>query len=143
MRARKAKAPAETWTGQTLMPHAPKSGRVESEASVLKRVMEALWAAGGVEVMRNNVGGVSKSGRFIRYGLGKSSSDLVCIVAPYGRWLCLEVKRGDGGNGVEEEDQRVWLTKMRNFGAVADFCTTPERALELVAEARKEPTWKP
>jgi hypothetical protein len=132
-RARKVK---EDWKGQTLMPHAPKSGRIESEASVTKRVLEALWAVGGVHVMRNNVGAVKKAGRYIKYGLEKSSSDLVCIVAPYGRWLCIELKRGDGGNGVEEVDQRVWLEKMRRYGAVADFCTSPERALELVELAR-------
>lgn len=136
MRARKVR---EDWRGQVLMECAPVK-RVEPEASVLKRVQEALWAVGGVHVMRNNVGAIKKGSRFIRYGLdGKSSSDLVAIVAPFGRWLCIECKRGDGGNGIEEKDQLVWLEKMRRYGAVAGICTTPEQALALVEEARRPP----
>lgn len=137
---RRARKVAEAWNGQVLMPHAPKSGRVESEASVVKRCLEAIRAAGGVHAMRNNVGAIKKGGRFIRYGLEKGSSDYCCIVAPWGRWLCLEFKRGDGGDPTEK--QIAWLAKMRNYGAVADFCSSPERALELLAEARLPPEWQ-
>lgn len=138
MRARKVR---EDWRGQVLLECAPKhTGRVEPEASVVKRSLEVLWAAGGVHAMRNNVGAIKKGSRFIRYGLEKGSADYICIVAPYGRMLCLEFKRGDGGE--EADDQIAWLAKMRNYGAVADFCSSPERALELLAEARKPPEWQ-
>lgn len=137
MRATSKRKPDFEWTGQIVMPVVgKKKAKVEPESSVLKRVTEALWAAGGVHVMRNNVGAVKKGQRFIRYGLEKSSSDLVAIVAPHGRWLCIECKRSDGGNGVEEVEQNIWLTKMRGYGAVAGICTTPEDALLLVALAR-------
>jgi len=137
-KSRKKRSP-EDWRGQIGMGVGEQKRRVEPEASVLARVKEALWAVGGVHVMRNSVGGVKKGSRFIRYGLEPSSSDLVAIVAPYGRWLCIECKNSAGGNGVEEVEQAKWLAKMRTYGAVAGFCTTPEQALALVEEARRAP----
>lgn len=102
----------------------------EPESSVLRKVQEALWAAGGVHVMRNNAGSHRRK-KPIEVG----SSDLICIVAPYGRWLCIETKRPKGGT--EADHQKTWLTKMRNYGAVAGFVRTPEEALELLAQAQK------
>lgn len=130
VRARKVK---EDWRGQTLMPHAPKKGRVEPEASVLDRVMRALEACPGVKVMRNRIGFDRRAMR--HYGLGTGSSDVLCIVAPYGRALWIETKRGDGGKVSDE--QEAWIEEQRALGCVADVCVTPEHALLLVVEARK------
>lgn len=124
------------WTGQVVIAGAGrKKAKAEPESSVLRRVTEALWAVGGVEVMRNNVGAIKKGARFIRYGLAVGSSDLVCIVAPHGRWLCVEVK--DSAGGEVSEAQTKWLEKMRLYGAVTGIATCPEDALALVLEARK------
>src|SRR5262245_52685275 len=101
--------------------------RLEPESSVLRRVQEALWACGGVHVMRNNVGAIRKGKRYIKYGLGVGSADIVAIVAPHGRWLCVETKRAKGGKATEE--QARWLEVMRRYGAVAGICRTPEEAL--------------
>lgn len=120
--------------GQSLMPHAPKKERVESEASVLARVKQTLEAH-GVCVLRNTVGFTLYMGRGITYGLGKGSADLVCIVPPLGRWLCVETKRPKGGKLTPEQEK--WLADVRRFGAVSGVATCPEEALELLAEARK------
>lgn len=102
----------------------------EPESSVLRKVTEALWAVGGVHVIRNNAGSHRR-----KKPTEIGSSDLFCIVAPYGRWLCIETKRPKGGK--EADHQKAWLQKMRNYGAVAGFCRTPQEAIALVAEARK------
>lgn len=84
--------------------------------------------------MRNRAGAVRKSRGMIRFGLEVGSADLVCIVAPHGRWLCIETKRPK--NSKTAEAQTKWLEKMRTYGAVAGVCKTVEEALALVELAR-------
>lgn len=127
-------AAAIDWTGQGHLAVGERVQRVEPESSVLKRVQEALWAVGGVHVMRNNVGAIRKGRRFIRYGLGVGSADVVAIVAPTGRWLCIETKRPK--NSKETEAQTRWLEMVRRYGAIAGVCRSPEEALALVEQAR-------
>ena len=131
------KKPVEDWTGQIYFEQvAPKAKRVPPEKVVLDQIRLAVATAGGVHVMRNNVGAFKLSGgRFFRAGLEKGSSDLVAIVAPYGRWLCLEVKRPKGSRF--EDGQREWLAKMARYGAVVGAVSTVEEALALVARARR------
>jgi hypothetical protein len=133
-RRTRAGEPKTDYRGQVTMPHAPKSERVESEAELMKRVVHVLEMS-GVCVLRNTVGFTLYMGRGITYGLGKGSADLVCIVPPLGRWLCLELKRTKGGKVTPE--QEAWLAGVRKYGAVAGVVRSPEEALELLAEARK------
>lgn len=134
MRAASKRKPDVEWTGQVVMAVVgKKKAKVEPESSVLKRVTELLWTLGGIEVMRNRIGFDRRACR--HYGLGTGSSDIVCIVAPFGRWLCVETKRGDGG--VVSNDQETWLAKMRTYGAVAGVAITNEEVLALVALARQ------
>jgi hypothetical protein len=135
--SRAARKPREDWTGQTLMRHAP----IESETSVLGRIHLAVAAVGGVHVMRNNVGGMKSAGRFVRFGLGVGSSDLVAIVAPHGRWLCLEIKRPEKAKTDPKrlEDQRRWREMMARYGAVVGEVRTAEEAIALALEAKLAP----
>lgn len=135
MRARKR--PAVDWRGQAHLDVGARVVPVEPEASVLQRVQEALWAFGGVLVMRNTVGATRAGRRYITYGLGVGSADIVAIVAPYGRWLCIETKRPKGAKATDE--QEAWLRKVRAYGAVAGVCRSPEEAIALVYEARRPP----
>lgn len=128
MRARKLRTDS---IGQVEMPHRP----TEPESSILARVRLAVATAGGTHVMRNTVGVFKTSGRFVRAGLEKGSSDLVAIVAPYGRWLCIEVKKPKHSRF--EDGQREWLAMMESFGAVAGAVSTVEEALVLVEKARR------
>lgn len=122
------------WRGQALLPGAPKKLAVESEASLLRRVVAALRAHGCC-VMRNTVGFHLYMGRGITYGLGKGSADLVCIVPPLGRWLCVEVKRSAGGEVSAEQEK--WLADVRRYGAVSGVVRSVEEAVALLEEARR------
>lgn len=123
------------FTGQVHLAVGSKVVPVEPERSVLARTIEMLQKYGGVHVMRNNVGLYKKGRHWIRYGLGNGSSDVVAIVAPYGRWLCVETKRGKGGK-LEPEQER-WLSWMRTYGAVTGVITNPSDVIALVDEARR------
>lgn len=122
------------YKGQKHMPFS-KPKRIEPESSVLARVMAALKAQPGVLAMRNTVGSTRTVGGYITYGLGRGSPDVVAIVAPMGRWVCIEVKRPKDSEA--EEHQVAWLDRARELGAVAGVCRSPEEALALVEEARK------
>lgn len=117
-----------------LVSESPEKRDAEGEASVLKKVKHALETCGGVYVMRNNVGAGKRKGFYVKYGLDVGSADLVAIVAPYGRWLCVETKRPKGNEATEAQEK--WLRKMRGYGAVVGVCRTAEEALRLVQIAR-------
>lgn len=123
------------WRGQVGLDVGEKRRKAEPEASVLERTQEIMSKWGGVYVMRNTVGFVRKGKRGITYGLAKGSSDLVAIVAPYGRWLCVETKRGDGGK--LEPHQERWLRWMKTYGAVTGVIDNPNDVIALIEEARQ------
>ena len=125
----------EAWNGQICMEHLPPRARVESESALQKRVMVALATAGAC-VWRNNTGAVKKGARWIKYGLEKGSSDLVCL-APNGRAVFVEIKRAKYGH--ISEDQKRFLEKCRRWGAIAGAVTSVEEALALYEQACKPP----
>ncbi len=97
---------------------------------MLRKVQDALGACGGVHVMRNNAGPLRR-----KFPLEPGSSDLFAIVAPYGRWLCIETKRPK--NPKEEEHQAKWLDKMRRYGAVCAVVRSPDEVYQWVELARR------
>lgn len=119
------------WRGQVTMDHAPVQ-RVEPEASVLARVMRALEEIPGCLVMRNRIGYDKRARR--HYGLGTGSSDVLCVVAPYGRVVWIETKRGDGGR--VSDAQKKFIEQQIELGAVAGVCTSPEEAIALIERAK-------
>lgn len=128
------------WTGQKRMPFNLSRAVVELEKSLQSRIHMAVAAAGGVMVMRNNVGLVKKGPHWIRYGLGNGSADLIAVVAPWGRFLGIEVKRTKGSK--VREDQERWLAVIRRYGGVTGIAKSVEDALRLVEEARQPPEWQ-
>jgi len=82
----------------------------------------------------NNAGGYDETKK-IRYGLGKGSHDLVCVLAPWGRWFCIEVKTGTGR---PRPEQKRWHELMGRFGAYTCVCWSVEEAEEHLEKARKE-----
>src|ERR1700722_3134800 len=92
---------------------------VEREAAVQRDVELAIGAEPDVLLLRNQVGlarELDEDGRerFMRYGLGIGSPDLVAILAPRGRWFALECKRpGENPTPEQRRAQAIW----RRFGA--------------------------
>ena len=111
-RARKPKAPLE---------------------SVIKAEIRAAVIAEGVLAWVHNV-----DNRMMHTGLGLGTSDLVCVVPPYGRFLGIEIKRPGYAPSDVSDNQRAWLAVVRQFGGVSGIATNVTEALALVSEARQE-----
>lgn len=105
-----------------------------SEMAVLRRILEAC-ARGEVRLFRNNVGALEdKTGRVVRYGLCKGSSDLIgyrsVVVTPemvgqrVAVFVALEVK--DRGRLTAEQAQ--FLEVVRRAGGIAAEARSVEDA---------------
>jgi hypothetical protein len=67
-------------------------------------------------------------------GLGEGSADIVGLLAPMGRWFCLEVKMP----GKEAEPhQAAWLQNVRSLGGFAAVVHSIGEAEEALVRARK------
>ena len=105
----------------------------------MEEIHLALGKLPDVVVFRNHVGAgrVERddgSAQFQTWGLHPGSSDLVCIVAPYGRWLCIEVK---SPTGRETAQQHAFRSLMARFGSVCGIARSVSDALALVGRARQ------
>lgn len=100
------------------------------ESPIQAEIEAALGAEPDLLLLRNTVGHVKyydeKTGepRYVTYGLGKGSPDLVGILG--GRWFCLEIKvPGEEPDPHQEKCHATW----RAFGAFV-------MAVHSVGEAR-------
>lgn len=99
-----------------------------SEANILNDCMIALSKAGAT-VWRNNTGALQdKTGRLVRYGLCKGSSDIIGI-CPDGRFLAVEVKNS---TGQVRPEQVVFLDAVRSKGGRAGVARSVEDALRIL-----------
>lgn len=109
--------------------------KVEKEAPIKARIRAAVIDAGCI-VWVHDV-----DYRLGKTGLGKGTSDLICIVPPLGRFLGIEVKRPGYSPSDVSDDQRSWLAAVRKFHGVSGIATNEAEALALVAEARQQFTF--
>ena len=104
----------------------------ELEQPIKKRIQAALRDAGHACWIHNI------DNRSMHTGLdSRGVSDLICIVAPLGRFLAIEVKRPKSSPSDVTPDQRCFLPAVRKFGGVSGIATNVEEALLLVEEARR------
>ncbi len=103
----------------------------ERESPIKARIRSAVIEAGCI-VWVHDV-----DYRLGKTGLGRGTSDLICIVPPLGRFLGIEVKRPKYSPSDVREEQRCWLAAVRQFGGVSGIATCEAEALALVAEARQ------
>lgn len=98
------------------------------ETVIQGRIMEALSVAGCL-VWRNNTGALpdGRTGRLVKYGLCKGSSDIVGI-APGGIALFIEVKTPKGKATIEQER---FIAACLSKGARAGVARSPEEALKI------------
>ena len=119
----------------------PAPSASKPEAVILREIMIAIGAEPDVLLMRNQVGAVERfdertnTTRVERYGLGVGSADLVAILAPSGRWFCLEVKSATGS---VEPEQTKWHERARGFGAFVAVVRSAEEARAALERARRE-----
>lgn len=104
----------------------------EKEAPIKARIRAALIDAGCLVWVHDIDYRLGKT------GLGKGTSDLICIVPPHGRFLGVEVKRPGYSPSDVRSDQRAWINAVRKFGGVAGIATNVAEALALVEEARQQ-----
>jgi hypothetical protein len=108
----------------------------ETETSILRAIHSALNRTNHTRVMRNNVGKLQDArGRWVTYGLGIGSADLVGVVkTPSGtRPLAIEVK---ASNGHTTKEQRAWLAVAKKWGVVCGVARSVEEAMAIVEQAR-------
>ena len=83
-------------------------------------------------IFRANVGsGVTYDGRHFDTGLPKGFSDLFGFRKSDGKAIFIEVKTASGRVSPE---QKNFIRRMKEFGAVAGVCRSPEDALLLICE---------
>lgn len=99
-----------------------------SEANIQNDILVALSKAGAT-VWRNNTGALQdKTGRLVRYGLCKGSSDIIGI-CPDGRFLAVEVKKTTGR---VTEDQVRFIDAVRAKGGRSGVARSVEDALRIL-----------
>lgn len=103
----------------------------ELELPIKKRIREAVAAAGCLAWIHD------VDNRQLKTGLGHGTSDIICVVMPYGRFLGIEVKRPKYSPSDVSPAQRAWLAVVRQFGGVSGIATNVNEALALVEEARQ------
>ena len=94
----------------------------DAQARILNVFRRIPW----IHVERNNTGSLpDRFGRYVTYGLGRGSADLICFVAPHGRCLALEVKKV----GLRAtKDQAAWHEGVRSVGVTVAVVTTVDEA---------------
>ncbi len=89
-------------------------GRRESE--VLAGVLAYLSIRGDCDCWRNNVSaGIARSGQYMQSGKS-GASDVICIQAPMGRFVGIELKREIGGSLSAAQEE--WGSNLEAFGGL-------------------------
>lgn len=103
-------------------------GELKSEANIQNAILVALSQSGCL-VWRQDTGAYKdpKSGRLIRYGLCKGSSDIIGICQD-GKFLAVEVKTKTGRVRPEQE---TFIAAVKRAGGRAGVARSPEDALRI------------
>lgn len=111
-----------------------------SESRIQSEIMLAIGAMPDLMIMRNHVGVAKRfdakthTERVETFGLGTGSTDVVCMLAPSGRWVCLEIKTEAGRLSPK---QFIWHRVARAFGAFVAVVRSADQAIAAVERARK------
>ena len=105
------------------------------ETTIVTDIRAAIGEREDVLVFRNNTGALPDArGRLVRYGLAVGSADLVCILAPWGHLLALEVK---APGGRVRPEQAAWGAAVARVGASFAVVRSVDDALEALRSAQR------
>jgi len=104
-----------------------------TESQLLHDVRLALGREPDLVLWRNSSGAVETNGRWQTFGLCKGGSDIVGILAPAGRWFCLELK---SERGRLTEDQKLFAALVRRLGGFCATARTVDEARAALERAR-------
>lgn len=104
-----------------------------SETALMLAIRDAMLATGKVQLFRNNTGRMKTGMRWISFGLGIGSPDLVGILRGSGRFIGVEVKLPKLGL---EPNQVAWHKAARESGALVYVAHSVEEALAGLDEQK-------
>lgn len=122
-----------------------------TETEITQRIRVALAKVQGVTIWRNNSGRLEdRTGRWVTYGLGVGSADLVGLVAcqweglvnragdaaTVGRFFALEVKVPGRDKAHATDDQERWRSVVRSLGGFCAVVHSADEAIAAVARCR-------
>ncbi len=105
-----------------------------SETKLVKEILVALSAEPDFICWRNNTGKLADvNGRWVTYGLGVGSADIVGVLAPWGRFVALEVKTA---KGKLRETQEHWQCAVLRRGGFCETVRSVEEAKNALEDCR-------
>jgi hypothetical protein len=129
----------------------PKKPREKTETDITAEIRSALGRIEGVCVWRNNSGKLEdRHGRWVTFGLGIGSADLVGLVrVPHaigqpggllGRFFALEIKskaRHVASGAALSADQERWKVHVQSLGGFVAVVWSAEEAVAAVERCRQ------
>lgn len=117
------------------------TSKTEAESDVQSAIRLQLSLIPGVRIFRNNVAKIkSPSGRWVEYGLGVGSSDLIgfrsveitqeMVGSRIAQFLAVEVKRK---GGVVSPEQQRFLDMVKQFHGISLVCDDALQIKRLLA----------
>lgn len=103
------------------------------ESEIQNQIRLTLGREPDLVLWRNSAGVADIGGRKQRFGLTRGASDLLGILAPFGRFVALEVKTPRGRLSLEQE---LFLDLVRKRGGFAAVVHSAEEALSALNRAR-------
>lgn len=113
----------------------------QRENALQRDIQAAIGAERDLLLFKNSVGVakfVTDEGRTyaVPFGLTKGAPDLIGVLAPRGRWFCLELKvPGEDATAEQRKVHGVW----RSFGAFVRVVHSVEEARAALDAARSHP----
>lgn len=110
-------------------------GSSEEHRELKNRIRLALGEDPNVACFNNEQGVATYGKRTVKYGVAKGGADLICLVAPHGTWLELEVKTG---NARQTKEQQAHEKLVHRLGGYYRVARSTEDARAAVAQVRSD-----
>jgi hypothetical protein len=107
-----------------------------SETKLVKEILLALGNEPDFICWRNNTGKLADvNGRWVTYGLGVGSADIIGVLAPWGRFVAIEVKRP---GAKQRPEQLNWMRAVVRNGGVYAVAHSVDEANDIIKDARTD-----